>query len=63
MAPESTEAINAVYERVNRSDQISEYWQHDKGCRAWLLIHRNPSSGEILEILPLNSVVKPGGAE
>jgi heterotetrameric sarcosine oxidase delta subunit len=63
MVPENTDAVSEVYERVNRTDKSAEYWQHDKGCRAWLLIQRNPSTGEVLVIQPLDSVVKTGGAE
>lgn len=37
-----------VYERANRLDRSLEYWQHLGGCRAWLLVHRNPSSGDEL---------------
>ncbi len=62
MVPESTDAVSAVYERVNRTDKSVEYWQHDKGCRTWLLIQRNPSTGEVLVIQPLDSVGKTGGA-
>jgi len=39
-----------VYERVNRLDVSVEHWQHVHGCRAWLLVRRNPSSGEVLEV-------------
>jgi heterotetrameric sarcosine oxidase delta subunit len=39
-----------VYERVNRPDQSVEHWQHVGGCRAWLRVHRNPSSGEVLAV-------------
>jgi len=63
MVPESTEAVSAVYERVNRADECAEYWQHDRGCRAWLLILRNPTTGEVLEIQPLDSVAKAGSAK
>jgi heterotetrameric sarcosine oxidase delta subunit len=63
MVPESTEAVSAVYERVNRTNSCVEYWQHVNGCRAWLQIWRNPSTGEVLEVQLLDSVVKTGGAE
>lgn len=39
-----------VYERVNRIDYSLEHWQHVGGCRAWLLVQRNPSTGEIREV-------------
>ena len=40
----------AVYERSNRLDDSLEYWQHVLGCRAWLEVRRNPSSGDVLAI-------------
>lgn len=40
----------AVYERANRLEDSREYWQHVHGCRAWLLVRRNPSSGAVLAI-------------
>jgi methylglutamate dehydrogenase subunit B len=47
--PDAT-AFEEVYERVNRMDYSAEHWQHVGGCRAWLLICRNPSTGEVLKI-------------
>ena len=38
---------SAVYERVNRPDRSTEYWQHRHGCRAWLRVERNPSTGVV----------------
>lgn len=42
--------IAAVYLRKSRLDLSVEYWQHLRGCRAWLKVHRNPSTGEVLEV-------------
>jgi sarcosine oxidase delta subunit len=39
-----------VYLRINRVEDSHEYWQHVQGCRAWLHVRRNPSTGEVLEI-------------
>jgi len=39
-----------VYARTNRVDLSVEHWQHLHGCRAWLLVRRNPSSNEVLEV-------------
>jgi sarcosine oxidase subunit delta len=36
------------YLRVDRQDLSIEHWQHVFGCRAWLLIHRNPTTDAIL---------------
>jgi heterotetrameric sarcosine oxidase delta subunit len=48
----------AVYERANRLDDSLEHWQHTQGCRAWLRVRRNPSTGEVREVLLLGG----GGA-
>jgi heterotetrameric sarcosine oxidase delta subunit len=40
----------AVYERANRIDDSLEHWQHVHGCRAWLRVRRNPSTGEVHEV-------------
>ncbi len=39
-----------VYERANRIDDSVEHWQHLQGCRAWLQVRRNPSTGEVGEV-------------
>ena len=39
-----------VYERANRIDESSEHWQHVHGCRAWLLVRRDPSSARVFEV-------------
>jgi sarcosine oxidase subunit delta len=39
-----------VYERVNDPNYSYEYWQHVHGCRAWLLITRNPSNGHVYNV-------------
>jgi sarcosine oxidase subunit delta len=44
-----SDAYARVYERVNRLDDSQEHWQHVLGCRAWLQVRRNPSTGEVLE--------------
>ena len=40
----------AVYERVNRDDDSVEHWQHVRGCRAWLRVRRNPSTGDVHDV-------------
>ena len=55
--------INGVYQRFNRTDSSVEYWQHVKACRSWLQVSRNPSTGEVLEIQPLDSVARSGETE
>jgi sarcosine oxidase delta subunit len=39
-----------IYERPGSLDESVEHWQHAAGCRAWLLVRRNPSSGVVLEV-------------
>lgn len=43
-------AQEAVYARVNRVHESLEHWQHLGGCRAWLLVRRDPSSHGVLEV-------------
>ncbi len=45
------DAYAAVYLRVDSAARSIEEWQHVGGCRAWLRVVRNPSSGEVLESL------------
>jgi methylglutamate dehydrogenase subunit B len=46
--PAAMSAYASVYERVNDPVRSIEYWQHVQGCRAWLVVVRNPSTGQIL---------------
>ena len=39
-----------TYLRVADPQLSIEHWQHVGGCRAWLLVHRNPSSGVALGV-------------
>ncbi len=52
-AADSQGAFGKAYERVADAELSIEHWQHVAGCRAWLLVHRNPSSGAVyaLELL------------
>ena len=45
----------AVYLRTNRVDDSLEHWQHAHGCRAWLRVRRNPSTGEVHEVALMGS--------
>jgi methylglutamate dehydrogenase subunit B len=49
-------AYAAVYELTNRIDDSIEHWQHVRGCRAWLRVRRNPSTGEVHEVDLLGGV-------
>lgn len=46
----SGSAYARVYERENMSDASVEYWQHERGCRAWLVVRRNPSTARIVDV-------------
>jgi heterotetrameric sarcosine oxidase delta subunit len=48
-----TSQFAKVYLRVDSLDLSAEYWQHVLGCRAWLLVRRNPSTGMILDTTAL----------
>lgn len=50
LAEPGASAYEAVYARVNRLAVSLEHWQHVHGCRAWLLVRRNPSDGEVLDV-------------
>ena len=50
LAEPAAGAYAAVYERSNRTELSVEHWQHLGGCRAWLLVRRNPSTNEVLEV-------------
>jgi len=39
-----------IYERIANAGLSIEHWQHLAGCRAWLLVQRNPSTGEVFEV-------------
>ena len=38
-------AYEQVYLRADSAERSVEEWQHTGGCRAWLLVERNPSTG------------------
>jgi sarcosine oxidase subunit delta len=42
-----------TYERIDHPERSVEHWQHVEGCRAWLLVERNPSSGTVLRTVLL----------
>jgi methylglutamate dehydrogenase subunit B len=50
LAEPGANAYEEVYVRVNRLSESLEHWQHVDGCRAWLLVCRNPSDGAVLEV-------------
>ena len=37
-----------TYLRTDSLTLSREHWQHVRGCRAWLEVHRNPSTGDVL---------------
>ena len=48
-------AFERIYERVNVPQHSVEHWQHVHGCRAWLVLERNPSTGEVRAVRMLGS--------
>lgn len=49
-ADEHAKAYERTYERVASLEISSEHWQHVEGCRGWLLVQRNPSTGQVINI-------------
>ena len=49
-------AVAEVYLRVNRTDFSIEHWQHLHGCRAWLTVRRNPTTGQVLDVRRLGEL-------
>jgi methylglutamate dehydrogenase subunit B len=45
-----------TYLRANHRDVSAEHWQHVRGCRAWLEVTRNPSTGKVLDVKLIGSV-------
>lgn len=43
-------AFERTYERFTNLEYSVEHWQHVAGCRGWLRVERNPSSGAVLGI-------------
>ena len=39
----------AVYLRSNPRGMHEELWQHTQGCRAWIVVHRDTLTHEIIE--------------
>ena len=39
-----------TYLRVDSLELSREHWQHVRGCRAWHVIERNPSTGKVLGV-------------
>ena len=49
-AHEHGSAYERTYERVASLEHSLEHWQHVEGCRGWLLVHRNPSTGQVIDV-------------
>ncbi|TGQ34218.1 sarcosine oxidase subunit delta [Mesorhizobium sp. M00.F.Ca.ET.216.01.1.1] len=50
------EVFDYVYLRDNVAGQMSEYWYHGGGCRAWLKVTRNTLTHEISAVEPAAGV-------
>jgi len=51
----SASAYEQVYLRVDSADHSVEEWQHVVGCRAWLIVDRNPSTGVVRSVALLGA--------
>jgi methylglutamate dehydrogenase subunit B len=49
-AAASADEFERTYLRVADPQSSVEHWQHVNGCRAWLLVQRNPSTGAVLAV-------------
>ncbi|MGO9037469.1 MAG: sarcosine oxidase subunit delta [Steroidobacteraceae bacterium] len=56
-------AFARIYERIDCPELSIEHWQHVGGCRGWLLVHRNPSTGAVLETRLLGGAGDGGAAD
>ena len=50
LPPLSACPVTRTYERIEQPDMSVEHWQHAGGCRGWLRVRRNPSTGAVMEI-------------
>jgi heterotetrameric sarcosine oxidase delta subunit len=50
-----------VYRHDNPRGTHKEYWQHNYGCRSWLLVTRDTLSHEITAAEPMRTVAKGAG--
>ena len=48
-ATEQASVYVRTYERIASLEHSIEHWQHAGGCRGWLLVHRNPSTGLVID--------------
>jgi methylglutamate dehydrogenase subunit B len=57
LPPDRGSVFEQTYERSDNPEFSVEHWQHLLGCRAWLCVTRNPSTGAVLETLLLGVAV------
>lgn len=50
--------FGTVYLRPHALDASTEHWQHLSGCGSWLVVQRNPSTGDVLSIELMRKVTK-----
>jgi sarcosine oxidase subunit delta len=53
--PGASAPYERVYERREDPALAREHWQHLEGCRAWLLVIRNPSTGAVFSVEELGA--------
>lgn len=52
---------DAVFFRDNPRGEHREFWQHQHGCRQWLLVVRNTVTHEIRSSVPARDAPRPAG--
>jgi len=50
IAPSGADAAERLYFRSADPSRSIEHWQHVRGCRTWLELHRDLASGSVLEV-------------
>lgn len=55
LPPPAASAFARVYLRIDRPELSVEHWQHVLGCRAWLLVRRNPTTDLVVTVQLLGS--------
>ncbi len=56
LAHAADDPYSSTYLRVDHLTLSREHWQHVRGCRAWLEVERNPSTGAVLSLRLLDEV-------
>lgn len=55
--------VSYVYLRSNPAGPHREFWYHGLGCQAWLVVTRNTTDHEILDVQPAAAARRALGAD